>query len=146
MLNSSILGYLIKLKPSFLNIEKLTEVKSKKIITSTSSATNPLKSFPLDIVGLTIDDPDNARSSNIIIPERNEGNLMKLNINGELLAESNLKSEFKNSCGVCINIKKEILVTDGKLNKIFRFGSNLKLLQIIGSYLGTRYGRLNFPW
>jgi len=71
---------------------------------------------------------------------------MKLNIKGELLVESNLKSEFKNSCGVCVNIKKEILVTDGKLNKIFRFSSNLKLLQIIGSYLGTRYGSLNFPW
>jgi hypothetical protein len=100
----------------------------------------------LDIVGLTIDDPDSAEISNIIIPERNEGNLMKLNINGDLLIESNLKSEFKNSCGVCINNKKEILVTDGKLNKIFRFSSNLKLLQIIGSYLGTRYGSLNFPW
>lgn len=97
--------------------------------------------MPLDVVGLTLDS-----DTNIILPERNEGNLMKLNLNGELIGESNLKTEFKNSCGLCINCKKEILVTDGKLNKIFRFNSNLKLLQIIGSYLGSRYGSLNFPW
>lgn len=136
VLNSSIIGYIIKLKQTYFNIDRLSEVKSKYLISMTTN-----EKMPLDVVGLTLDS-----DTNIILPERNEGNLMKLNLNGELIGESNLKTEFKNSCGLCINCKKEILVTDGKLNKIFRFNSNLKLLQIIGSYLGSRYGSLNFPW
>ena len=81
MLNNSIIGYIIKVKQTHLNIDKLTEAKSKTLF----SATSNLK-FPLDIVGLTLDS-----DSNIIVPERNEGNLMQLSMNGELLNESNLK-------------------------------------------------------
>ena len=136
ILQSSIIGHIVKLKQSYFKLERLQEVKSKMLITSTEN-----EKISLDVVGLCLD-----WDSNILISERTEGRLMQLNMNGSILSKSNFRSEFKNSCGVCINSKKEILVTDGKLNKIFKFNSNLKLLQIIGSYLGTRYGSLNFPW
>ena len=135
-MQSSIIGHIVKLKQSYFKIDRLQEVKSKLLISSTEN-----EKISLDVVGLCLD-----WDLNVLISERTEGRLMQLNMTGGVLSKSNFRSEFKNSCGVCINSKKEILVTDGKLNKIFRFNSNLKLLQIIGSYLGTRYGSLNFPW
>lgn len=136
------IGYLVKLNSNRdpdLKLNFLQEVKSKHILESTSDS-----KYSLDIVCLSNESVEN--SQNIIVSERNEGSLMKLSLDAQLISESNLKNEFKNSCGICVNYKKEIFVTDGKLNKIFKFNSNLRLIQIIGSYLGTRYGSLNFPW
>jgi hypothetical protein len=138
VLQSSIIGHIVRSTPKYFDIERLNEVKHKAYFSTVQGTRD---NVPIDAVGLTFDS-----NYNIVISERTEGHLMKLSLSGDLVQESNFRGEFKNSCGICINSKQEILVTDGKLDKIFRFNSNLKLLQIIGSYLGTKFGSLNFPW
>jgi len=86
-------------------------------------------------------------NSDILISERTENRLIKLDKYANFIKGSDSFSQLSNSCGITTNCFNQIFVTDAKFNLILKFNSEFNLIQTVGSYLGSpKYGKLNYPW
>ena len=85
-------------------------------------------------------------NSDILISERNENRLIKLDKNVNYIKGSDSFSQLSNSCGITTNCLNQILVTDAKFNLLLKFNSDFNLIASVGPYMGQKYGKLNYPW
>lgn len=120
-----------------LNVSNLKEMKRKTFFYATTKDPE----INLNLVSLTID-----WSSDIILSERNENRLIKIDKNCSYIDGSSFLNELSNSCGICTNSLNQILVTDAKYNTVLKFNSEFNLVQSVGPSLGKRFGKLNYPW
>lgn len=136
-LNYSFVGSLKLTNKVVLNIASLKEMKKKVFY----NATTKDPEINLNLVGLTLD-----WNSEVILSERNENRLIKIDKYCSYIDGSNFLNELSNSCGICTNSLHQILVTDAKYNTVLKFNAEFNLIQSVGPSLGKRFGKLNYPW
>lgn len=85
-------------------------------------------------------------NSDILVSERNENRLIKIDKYCNFIKGSSSFSQLSNSCGICTNCLNQILVTDAKYNLLLKFNTEFNLIQSVGPYLGLKYGKFNYPW
>jgi hypothetical protein len=96
----------------------------KKKVFFSSTVNNPV--INLNIVGLAIDS-----DSRVLLSERNECHLLRIDKYCNFIEGSDFITELSNSCGISTNGFNQIFVTDAKLNTLLKFNSHFHLLQTV---------------